>query len=70
MKLVVIPYEHTLGKATHQAIEMSYWCRDQGLEREKDYEWAFMQRNKEIHFRFFDHCESYATLFTLRWAGQ
>lgn len=47
-------------------IELSAWCKQQGLVREHDYDWAFMQG--ELHFRFYGDSESYATLFTLRWA--
>jgi len=66
MKLIVIPCERR--DSTMRGIEMSYWCRDQGLVRDKDYDWAFSTQRKELHFRFFDHAETFATLFTLRWS--
>jgi len=51
---------------TGLGIELSAWCKAQGLIREQDYDWAFNQ--DELHFRFHGDSESYATLFTLRWA--
>lgn len=68
MKLVTIPFLDQRGSA-QAAIEMSYWCKDQGLVRDIDYDWAFMTNKKEIHFRFYNGNDSYATLFALKWAG-
>jgi hypothetical protein len=48
-------------------VEMSQWCRDQGLERDKDYTWAYMSELHEIHFKFFGDNENFSTLFGLRW---
>lgn len=68
MKHIVIPFKNQ-REATYSAIEMSYWCRDMGMERNVDYEWYFNSTKKEIYFRFFGEKESYATMFALRWAG-
>jgi len=68
VKIVKIPYNDQRG-AAGVAIEMSYWCRDHGLVRDLDYDWAFITAEKEIHFRFFNDNDSYATLFALKWAG-
>lgn len=59
------PKGHT-SVTTRLGIELSMWCKQQGLLREQDYDWAHMQG--ELHFRFHGESESYATLFALRWA--
>ncbi len=51
---------------TQLGIDLSAWCKEQGLVQNRDYDWAF--RQGELHFRFHCDSESYATLFTLRWA--
>ena len=55
-----------ISVATRLGIELSAWCKEQGLVRDHDYDWAF--NHGELHFRFYGDSESYATLFTLRWA--
>jgi hypothetical protein len=50
-------------------IQMSHWCKERGLEREKDYSWAFLADCKEIHFQFYNESESFSTMFALKWAG-
>lgn len=69
MKTVVIPYKDQRN-AVGEAITMSYWCKDMGLIREKDYDWTFKSNEKEICFRFYGEDESYASLFALKWAGR
>lgn len=68
MKVVVIPFVDQRN-AAGEGIAMSYWCRDMGLVREVDYDWALMSATKEIHFRFYGDNESYSSLFALKWAG-
>jgi hypothetical protein len=68
VKLIVVPYNNQRD-AAGEAIAMSQWCRDMGLERNTDYDWTFMTGKKEIHFRFFGNKESYSTMFALKWAG-
>ena len=68
MKIVAIPFQDQ-RIAAGLAIEMSYWCRDLGLERGRDYDWYFLSQEKKIHFRFYGDRESYATMFALKWTG-
>lgn len=68
MKTVVIPFKHQ-RLATGLSLEMVYWCKDQGLQRDTDFEWRFVPSKKEIQFYFYGDKESYATMFALRWAG-
>lgn len=48
---------------------LNRWCADQGLISRVDYNWHFVPSEKVTVFYFEDSAESYATLFTLRWAG-
>jgi hypothetical protein len=57
-----------LGWRAHMGIELSQWCREHGLVRDKDYDWAFMPNDRAIHFRFYGENESFASLFAIRWA--
>ena len=70
MKTVTIPW-NDLGTsaATGRALEMSYWCKDQGLRRDTDYDWYFNQGFKETRFRFFGDAEQFSTMFALKWMG-
>lgn len=55
------------GNAGGQAIEMSAWCKEQGLTYEKDYDYVIMSAKGEIHFRFFNEHESMGSMFAMRW---
>ena len=48
-------------------IELSQWCKDNGLVRDKDYDWALITAKNEIHFRFFGDDPSFASMFALKW---
>jgi hypothetical protein len=70
MKIVKLAYHANNQRlAAMWAIELSNWCKEQGLVHGRDYDWAFMNTIKEIHFRFYSDSESMSTMFTLRWAG-
>jgi len=68
VKTVVIPFRDQ-REASIVGIQMSHWCKERGLEREKDYSWAFLTDCKEIHFQFYNESESFSTMFALKWAG-
>lgn len=51
------------------SIDLKNWCREQGLVLGNDYSWQFKADENTTVFYFEDHVESYATLFSLRWAG-
>jgi hypothetical protein len=57
-----------LGWRATLGIEISRWCRDLGLERDVDYDWALMSAKNELHFRFWGEDPAFATMFALRWA--
>jgi hypothetical protein len=67
MIIVKIPFVRR-GPGANNAIEMSIWCRQQGLIQNTDYNWSFNPDENEIEFRFHGASESYATMFSLRWA--
>ena len=67
MIIVKIPYTDAQLHATKRAIEMSNWCKENGLVHSRDYDWAFMNQLREIHFRFYSDDESRATMFALIW---
>ena len=65
---VEIPWRDQRNGATF-SMELSKWCNEQGLNQNVDYQWHFVPEQKVTVFYFKDHCESYATLFQLKWAG-
>ena len=67
MIIVKIPYTDAQLHATKRAIEMSNWCKENGLVHSQDFDWSFMNHLKEIHFRFYSDEESLATMFALIW---
>jgi len=67
MIIVKIPYKDAQLYASKRAIEMSNWCKENGLVHSKDFDWSFMGNLKEIHFRFYSDDESRATMFALLW---
>lgn len=68
MKKVVIQWEDQRNASTF-SVELSNWCKDNGLIMGVDYNWHFVPDHKQSIFYFEDDYESYATLFALRWAG-
>jgi hypothetical protein len=67
MIIVKIPFTDGQWEASARAIAMSKWCRDNGLEDNKHFDWAFRSNLKEIHFRFYSDEESLATMFAMIW---
>jgi hypothetical protein len=68
MNIIKLPYKHH-SKATMAAIEMSRWCQERDMVQGRDYDWAFQTQLNEIHFRFFNDQEQFASFFMLTWAG-
>ena len=66
---VEVPWTDQRYGATF-SMEVSKWCEEQGLTKNVDYWWQFIPNKKVTVFFFSDKCESYATLFQLKWAGQ
>jgi hypothetical protein len=63
---VKIPFVRR-GPGANNAIEMSIWCRQQGLIIGTDYSWSFNPEDNEIVFKFYGDSESWATMFSLVW---
>ena len=68
MKKVVVAWDDQRDAAAF-SVELSRWCQSQGLINSIDYNWHFIPDAKQSVFYFGEHCESYATLFALKWAG-
>ena len=63
---VKIPFVRR-GPGANNAIEMSIWCRQQGLIMGTDYTWSFHPDDNQIVFKFYENSESWATMFSLVW---
>ena len=63
---VRIPFRR-LAEGAHTAINMSQWCRNQGLIHDTDYSWSFHPDDNEIVFKFYGDSESWASMFALVW---
>jgi hypothetical protein len=48
-------------------IELSKWCQENGLIRDRDYDWALMPGDNEIHFKFYGEDQSFTSMFALKW---
>jgi hypothetical protein len=68
MTRVEIPWtDQRTGAAI--SIEMSNWCKAQGLVDRVDYDWKFKPNHQVTVFYFEGHVDSFATLFMLKWVG-
>jgi len=75
MILVRIADANHEEKGTNLGLKISNWCKEQGLEHQKDFEWWLDSnhwtgtgRVTEVHVRFSDEHESTATYLALMWA--
>jgi hypothetical protein len=52
-----------------KALAISYWLqRECGLAVSKDYDWYFMSKDKEVHFRFYgENNEAMESVLLMRW---
>jgi hypothetical protein len=55
------------GPGANSAIEMSIWCRHQGLIQNTDYNWSFNPDDNVVVFKFYGDSERWATMFSLVW---
>ena len=71
MKTVSIPpkYLSSAGSwtASSLGIDMSRWCKEQGLVPGRDFEWAYNPQDYTVDFTFYGEAESFASLFALKW---
>lgn len=69
MNIVKLPLDARYpSERVTRALEISHWLSDEyGLEREKDFDWCFMSRDKEVHFRFFNDNEEMASFMVMKW---
>ena len=65
VRLSLAGYSDTaLGWRAQKGIELSHWCRSQGLDLGSDYEWSFQRSMNELHFKFKD--PAFASFFSLK----
>ena len=57
----------TVWDASTRGIEMSRWCKEQGLIAGRDFEWAYHPQDYTVNFTFYGEAESFASLFALKW---
>ena len=55
--------------ASSLGIEMSRWCKEQGLMSGRDFEWAYHPEDYTVNFTFYGESESFASLFALKWTS-
>lgn len=67
MNVIRVPWiSGTMNQEVFRAVEMSHWCKAQGLKQHVDYDWFFHSAFKETEFRFYGE-DGLATMFSLRW---
>ena len=52
--------------ASNYAIVLKDWCKSQGLEMNKDFEWEIRSEERKIVFKFFNKAELYSSIFALK----
>ena len=57
-----------LGWRAQKGVELSHWCRTQGLNLGIDYEWRFQHEINQLWFSFQD--PAWASLFALKWVDR
>lgn len=58
-------YSMSLGAL---ALQISQWCKDQGLTHNVDYEYWLITAKQEIHIRFTEGNESTGSMLALYWS--
>ncbi len=61
-------HSQDLGWRAQFGVQLSHWCRLQGLHLGSDYEWSFMHKQNQLHFKFQD--ASFASFFALKWSSE
>ena len=59
----------TIWDASERGIDMSRWCKEQGLVAGRDFEWAYNPQDYTVNFTFYGESESFASLFALKWTS-
>lgn len=71
MTLVIIDLNQfkdtALGWRAQKGVDLSHWCRQQGLDIGNHYTWSFRHEINQLHFEFKD--PAFATFFSLRWTN-
>jgi hypothetical protein len=70
MNIVKLPLTAvTLSNRAVKALAISNWLqRDCGLAVGKDFDWFFMSKENEVHFKFHEeHNESMESVLLMRW---
>jgi len=69
----IVQYRHLdfmkLHHASNHAIQLAEWCKDQGLIMGLDFEWAVMQSDEILSFKFMNKGEKYSTMFALKFGS-
>jgi hypothetical protein len=69
----IIQYRHLefmkLHHASNYAIELSDWCKDQGLIMGLDFAWAVQQVDEYVSFKFMNKGEKYSSIFALKFGS-
>jgi hypothetical protein len=51
-----------------KALAISHWLqRECGLMRDTDFDWFFMSKENEVHFRFYNDNEAMESVLLMRW---
>jgi hypothetical protein len=58
-----------LHHASNYAIELSDWCKDQGLIMGLDFAWAVQQVDEYVSFKFMNKGEKYSSIFALKFGS-
>jgi hypothetical protein len=58
-----------LYHASNHAIQLAEWCKDQGLIMGLDFEWAVMQADEYISFKFDGKGKKYSSMFALKFGS-
>jgi hypothetical protein len=67
MNTVIIKWiDKSMTPEVTRAVEMSRWCKANGLVQYLDFDWFFKTAYKETEFRFYGE-DGMATMFSLRW---
>ena len=69
----IVRYRHLdfmkLHHASNHAIQLAEWCKDQGLIMGRDFEWAVMQVDEYVSFKFMNKGEKYSSMFALKFGS-
>jgi hypothetical protein len=70
VNIVKLPLKYsTPSERAAKALSISHWLqRECGLMRDTDFDWSFMTKENEVHFRFYsDNNEAMESILLMRW---